>query len=444
MVLDLPERRMVFVECEQPRLKLQRELLRQLRRRRHEPLLILDERRLALVQMLRVAPPAAHKPRQPVVQDVVRALAERLHLEIAAAVADEQPRVHLLAQDAAPPDRDQLAHAGNRPYLTLHVLPDGRGAVLHHVLDAALVEPAHNVVEREQEPELLLLQVVALAVRPLEPGLDDRRALEPARHIIPGELQRLADPRAQHDVRVVPHIVILHLGEHRQPHARGEDRQQRGGGRLAPAPVREDVELVVRVRLRHGLQVRISGPVRRPVQRTLLRHRLARTLRRPHIAPGPDRADHRTPLAEVGHHLPVSAHGGVGVVLDVGHVAFQPRVGGGDVAHAPAVNQGGGAEPLAVAAAVVGVELAADGAVGRHALGGELLHHAHPAVRRRGGDLQHVALPLDHLHARLHRRHRRKFLVSGHLHILAISFQDSLNIHSKLGVVFGVRPPPQL
>ena len=152
-VLDLTERRVVLVERQQPRLQLQRELLRQLSRRRHQTLLVLHERRLALVQVLRVASPAPDQTRRAVVGDVVRAFAERLYLEVAAAVPDEQPRVDLLAQYPGTADLDELAHAGNRPYLPLHLLPDRGGAVLHHVLDAALVEPAHDVVVREQEPE---------------------------------------------------------------------------------------------------------------------------------------------------------------------------------------------------------------------------------------------------------------------------------------------------
>ena len=88
-VLDLTERREVFVEREKPSLELQRELRRQFCRGSHKPLFVLDERRLALVHVLRVTSARPDERGRPVVQDVVRALAERLHLEVAAAVADE-------------------------------------------------------------------------------------------------------------------------------------------------------------------------------------------------------------------------------------------------------------------------------------------------------------------------------------------------------------------
>ena len=60
----------------------------------------------------------------------------------------------------------------------------------------------------------------------------------------------------------------------------------------------------------------------------------------------------------------------------------------------------------------VGLVAAADGAVGRDALVGKPLHHLDQAALRRGRDHQDVLLPVGGLHARLHRRHRRKRFIS--------------------------------
>ena len=231
-----PEGRAVFLESHQSRLELERKFLRQLGRCSHKPLFILHQGRLALVKMLGVAATVAEKMSRAVVQNVVGSLAERLHLEVAATVADEKPRVHLLRENARPANRYQPAHAGDRLYLALDVSADSRRAVFHHIFDTALVEAAHDMVIGEEKTELLLFEVVANAVRPRKAGLHDRAALEAARHIVAGELQRLHDLGAHHYIDVVPDVVVLDLRQNRQARPRRQHRQERPRRRLPAAP----------------------------------------------------------------------------------------------------------------------------------------------------------------------------------------------------------------
>ena len=175
---------------------------------------------------------------------------------------------------------------------------------------------------------------------------------------------------------------------------------------------------MVGIGLGDGLQIRVGCAVGRPVPRTLrlavavARDRNAGPLAPPHILPRADAPGHHRALAEIGHHFPISAHGRVAVVLDVCHVAFDPRVASVHRPAAAAVYQ------RAVALLLVGIELVADRGVWRKALRFLLKHEPHAHILRSSRNLNHAVAPFDGLDARPHAADRRQRIVLHHVHVL--------------------------
>ena len=112
------------------------------------------------------------------------------------------------------------------------------------ILDTAFMEATDDMIVGEEEAELLLFQVVALAVFAGEARLHDRGRLIAGCDIVAGELQRLTCLRAHHDVDIVPDVVILELSADGKTDTGSKNGEKRPSGRLATTARREDIKVI--------------------------------------------------------------------------------------------------------------------------------------------------------------------------------------------------------